>query len=207
VVQQRHRHPVGEGIEKGNLDMAPASRPPAGEERLEDRLVGIHARRDVGHRYADTARCLGCAGDRGEARFGLYEEVVSLALPVGLRRAVTGEGADDEPRVLHRQALRREAETFECAGLQVFDQNVGVGNDPLDKPLVVIAPQVGDERFLTPVEPDEISALALRDAVVAAREVAARSFDLDDARAGIGHPAGTQRRGHRLFQAKNEESV
>ena len=46
----------------------------------------------------------------------------------------------------------------------------------------------------------------MRYAVVAAREIALRPFDLDHARAGIGEPAGRLRRGHRLFERDHENA-
>jgi hypothetical protein len=46
----------------------------------------------------------------------------------------------------------------------------------------------------------------VHDVVIAAREVALGTLDLDDARAGIGQPAGALRRSHRLFDGDNEQA-
>ena len=46
----------------------------------------------------------------------------------------------------------------------------------------------------------------MHDVVIAAREIALRPLDLDDARAGIGKLAGAHRRRDRLFQRNDEEA-
>ena len=61
-------------------------------------------------------------------------------------------------------------------------------------------------RFLAAVEPDEIGALALRQRVIAAREIALRPLDLDDARAGVGEAARAHRRGDGLFERDDENA-
>ena len=66
--------------------------------------------------------------------------------------------------------------------------------------------EIEHQRFLAAVEPDEIGALALRQRVVAAREIALRPLDLDDARAGVGEPARAHRRGDGLFERDDEEA-
>ena len=66
--------------------------------------------------------------------------------------------------------------------------------------------EIEHHRFLAAVEPDEIAALAVHEIVIAAREIAFRPLDLDDARAGIGEPAGAHRRRDRLFERDDEEA-
>ena len=66
--------------------------------------------------------------------------------------------------------------------------------------------EVEDDRLLAAIEPDEIGALAARELVVAAREVALRPLDLDHARAGIREPARAGRRRDRLFERHDEEA-
>ncbi len=66
--------------------------------------------------------------------------------------------------------------------------------------------EIEHDRFLAAIEPDEIAALAVHEIVIAAREVAFRPLDLDDARAGIGQPARAHRRGDRLFERDDEEA-
>jgi hypothetical protein len=66
--------------------------------------------------------------------------------------------------------------------------------------------QVEDNRSLAAVEPDEIGALALRQRVIAACEIALRPFDLDDARTGVREAASAQRGRHRLIHRNNEQA-
>src|SRR5262245_50991364 len=63
VLDQRHRHPIGHGVEHGDGDRRAFPRALARKKRLEDRLVGVHAGGDVAHRDADARRRLGAAGD------------------------------------------------------------------------------------------------------------------------------------------------
>ena len=64
---------------------------------------------------------------------------------------------------------------------------------------------VGDQALLAAVQPDEIAGQAVGRLVVAAREVAFRALDLDDARAGIGEAGAAIRRGDRLFERDDEQ--
>ena len=77
----------------------------------------------------------------------------------------------------------------------------------LQQRLVVRLGEIEDDRLLAAVEPDEIGALAARQRVVAAREIAFRPLDLDHARAGIREPARAGRRRDRLFERDDEEAL
>ena len=66
--------------------------------------------------------------------------------------------------------------------------------------------QVEDHGFLAAIEPDEIGALAARQPVIAAREVALGPLDLDHARARIGEPARAGRRRDRLLERDDEKA-
>ena len=46
----------------------------------------------------------------------------------------------------------------------------------------------------------------MHEIVIAAREIAFRPLDLDDARAGISEPARAHRRGDRLFERDDEKA-
>ena len=98
VLEQRHRHPVGHGIEHGDRDVGalPAARPR--QQGFEDRLIGVHPGGDVDHGDADPRRRFRPAGDGGEARFGLDQEVIGLALRIGAALAIARHRAGDEPR-------------------------------------------------------------------------------------------------------------
>ncbi len=120
--------------------------------------------------------------------------------------AEAGDRAADELGIVAPQAVDREAELGDRAGFQVLDEHVGLGEQLFQERLVLCLGQVEDDRFLAAVEPDEISALALRQRVIAAREIALGPFDLDDARAGIREAARAQWGRHRLIHRNNEQA-
>src|SRR5262249_8492252 len=72
-----------------------------------------------------------------------------------------------------------------------------------------LVPRLGEIKhhgFLAAVEPDEIGALAVDDIIIAARKIAFRPLDLDDACTCVGEPARTHRRRHRLLERNDEEA-
>jgi hypothetical protein len=104
------------------------------------------------------------------------------------------------------QLLEREAELGDGAGLEVLHEHVGLREQGGEHRLVLAAREVEGERLLAAVEPDEIRALASRQFVVAAGEIALRPLDLDHARAGIREAAAAHRRRHRLLQRHDQEA-
>ena len=50
----------------------------ARDDRLQHRLVGIHAGRDIGDRDADPRRRFRAAGDRGQSALGLHQKIISF---------------------------------------------------------------------------------------------------------------------------------
>ena len=161
VLHQRHRHPVGHGVEHGDRDRGAVAGLVACDQRLEDGLVGVHPGGDVADRDADARRRVGRPGDRGEPGLGLDQHVVGLARGVGAVLAVAGDRADDQPRMRAPQLVEREAELGGRAGLEVLHEHVGPGEHRRQHGLVVIAGEVEHQQFLAAVEPDEIRALAV----------------------------------------------
>ncbi len=99
-----------------------------------------------------------------------------------------------------------EAELRHRAGLEVLHEHVGAREHRREQRLVVGAREIEHHGFLAAVEPDEIAALAVHQIVIAAREIALRPLDLDDARAGVGEPARAHRTGDGLFERDDEEA-
>src|ERR1700722_18312602 len=87
----------------------------------------------------------------------------------------------------------------------MLNKYTGAVQHPAEQRLVRGLGQIEHDRFLAAIEPDEIAALAVHEVVVAAREIALRPLDLDDARAGIGEPATAHRRRDRLFERDDEK--
>jgi hypothetical protein len=161
---------------------------------------------DVADRDADARRRFRPAGDRGDAGLGLDQHVVGLALGVGAGVAIARDRADDQPRVILAESFDGEAELGHRAGLEVLDEHVGLGQHGFEQRLVFRLGQIHHHGFLAAVEPDEIGALALRQRVIAAREIALRPLDLDDARPRVGEAARAHRRGDGLFERDDEEA-
>ena len=57
-MDQRHRHPFRRRVEQRYSDQRPVPGPLPGNQRFEDRSVGVESGRDVGHRSPDPARRL-----------------------------------------------------------------------------------------------------------------------------------------------------
>ena len=108
--------------------------------------------------------------------------------------------------MLTAQLRDREAELGDGAGFQVLHEDVGAGDHGGEERLVCRLAEIEHDQFLAAVEPDEIAAFAVHEVVIAAREVAFRPLDLDDARAGVGQPAGAHRRRDRLLERDDEEA-
>ena len=205
-MHERNCHPVRHRVEQGNRDRRALAAALARNQRFEDRLVSVHAGGDVADRYADAGRRVWRTGDRGQAGFRLHQHVVGLARGVRPVLAVAGDRANDEAGMLAAQCIKRKSQFRDGARLEVLYENVGAREHRREEGLAVGLREIEDERFLAAVEPDEIRALTVCHLVVVAREVALLPLDLDDAGAGIGEPAGAQRRRHRLLYCDDQEA-
>ena len=179
----------------------------ARDQRFQDRGMRGGAGRDIDDRDADARRAFRAAGDRGEAALGLDQEIIGLAMRIGAVVAIAGDGAADQRRIILAQALQREAELVHRAGLEVLQQHVGACDQLLELGAAFLGGEIDDHGILAAVEPDEIAALAFGGGVIAAGEIALGALDLDDMRAGIGQPRRAERRGDRLFDGDDGQSL
>ena len=193
-------------VEHGDADVGALAGAAARDQRLQDRLVGVHAGADVDDGDAHARRRLGAAGDGGEPRLGLHQQVVGLAVAEGAVVAVARDRAADEAGMALAQRLGGVAELGERAGLEVLQQHVGLGDDRLEQALVLGLAEVGDDELLAPVEPGEVRALAVHEAVVVAGEVALGALELDDAGARVRQPAAGHGRGDGLIEREDERA-
>src|SRR5438309_9991045 len=111
---------------------------------------------------------------RGEARLRLDQEIVGFARRVGAGLAVARNRAHNQPRMLASQPLDRKAELGDGARLEVLNEYVGFRQHGREDRLVGRLGEIEDDRFLAAVEPDKVRALAARDLVVVAGQVALR---------------------------------
>ena len=204
-LQQRHGHPVGHGVEHRDRKLGTFAGARAPDQGFEDRLIGIQAGRDIDDGYPD-ARRLARAGDRGKTRFRLDQKIVGLARGVRTRLAETGNAATDESRKFASQLGDRKPELFDRAGFQILHEHIGAFEHGGQERPVGGRGEIEHDRFLAAIEPDEIAALAVRERVVGACEVAFGPFDLEDTRAGIRQLAGAHGCGDRLFERDDEQS-
>ena len=149
----------------------------------------------------------GSAGDRGQPALGLDQEVIGLAVRIGAVVAIAGDGAADQRRIILAQALQREAELVHRAGLEVLQQHVGAGDQLFQRGAAFLGGEIDHHGILAAVEPDEIAALALGRGVIAAGEIALGPLHLDDMGAGIRQPRRAERRGDRLFDGNDGQSL
>jgi hypothetical protein len=205
-LQVRHVHPVGERVIEGHGHVPARPGLAASDQRLENALEGGHAGGNVAYGHTDAGHARFIAGDAGQTRLSLDQEVVGLEVAIRSLVAVTGDRAGDQRRAAAAQLVRRETETVDGPGREVLDEHVGALDHAAEEHPVVVAPKIERDRFLAAVEPDEIGALAVDVGVVAAGEVALRALDLDHPCAGIGKAGGAIGRRHRLFQGDDEKS-
>ncbi len=189
VLQQRHRHPVRHRVEQRDAQRRALLGTAARDDCLQHGLIGVHARRHIRHRHADAGRGLRSAGHRGKPALGLHQQVVGFSRGVRAALAEARDRTADQFRVIAPQTFDREAELADRAGLEVLDEHVGLREQFFQQRLVGVLRQIENDRFLAAIEPDEIGALALGKGIIAAREIALRPLDLDDARTGIAQPA------------------
>src|SRR5690606_35397045 len=114
--------------------------------------------------------------------------------------------AGDEPRVRAPERLGRETDAIRGPRRQVLHEHVRPRDKTPNERAVFRVLQVGDDRFLAPVEPHEVGAVAVHHVVVAAREVSSGALDLDHARTGVGHLARGERSGDSLLDADDERA-
>ena len=207
VLQKRYGHELGEDIEERHLDRGAA----AGARPLNQCFVDREYRRQAGgvvaDRYAHATVFPGRAVDRDETHLGLDKEVVRLHVGVGTGLAVTRDVAGDELREPLTQIVGPQSRPGGGPDGEVLDEHVGLGQDAQYEVAVVGLLDVDDERLLAPVQPREVGGLAVGGRVVAACEVAAVAFKLDDARPGVREATGGQRCRHGLFERDDQDAV
>ena len=83
---------------------------------------------------------------------------------------------------------------LQCAGLEIFDQHVGFGDQPAGQLLSLGLAEIDRDRLLVPCHdrPPQRLALVLQPAPVADRIASARGFDLDDLGAEVGAAAADE---------------
>ena len=183
---QRHRHPFGGCVEHCDMQRATLAAAFARVKRLEDRGIGIDTSGHIAHRDADATRRLGRAGDRGEPRLALNQQIIGFHVAIGTVFAIAADVAGYQPEATGAQLLRAETRPRGGARRQVLNKDVRARKQAHQKPAVVRLLDVQDnEKLLAAIQPDEIGAFSVGDGIVETGEIALGAFDFDHARAGI----------------------
>ena len=193
-------------MEERQRDVPALARPLAHEQRLHDRRQRRHAGGDVADRDADAGRTFRIARHRGQAGLGLHQEVVGLQMREGAVVAIARNRAGDQPGEAFAQFRHVEAQPRDDARGEVLDEHVGLADQHRQALPVGRVLQVQPDRFLAPVQPHEIGALAMDETVVTAGEIALRPLDLQDPRPGIGQPSRHVGRGDRLLDGDDQDA-
>ncbi len=208
AVVERLAHPLAERVQHGDLDAGPPAGPLPLVQRGEHAGVGVHARGDVGDGNAGLGRLALRAGHREQAGLALHEQVVGLLLGVRAVRAIARDRAGDQPRVAPGQFIRAQAQPLGRPGGQVLHEHVGPAEQRVQHRPVRRVLYVELDALLAPVQPDEVTGLAVHGPVVAAGEVAAaRPLHLDHPGTQVGQLPGGERSRHRLLQRDHQDAV
>ena len=111
LLNERNRHPVGDGVEHRNRKLGTLAGALSRNQSFQDRFVSIHSGSDIDDRNAN-ARRFRRAGDRGEPHFRLNEQIVGLAHRVWPSLAKAGNRATDEPRIVAPQPRNQESRAW-----------------------------------------------------------------------------------------------
>ncbi|GAA1031931.1 hypothetical protein GCM10009565_74720 [Amycolatopsis albidoflavus] len=138
----RVAHPLDSRFEHRHLDCRALAGSHAAQEGGQDRLRAVHSGGDVGGGDAGFDWGFRGAGDADQACFGLHEHVVGLALFPRAAGTVAGEVYRDEFRVAGAEVGGAEAQAGGCAWGQVLDEDVCLGDKPLDHVAAFVGFQV-----------------------------------------------------------------
>ena len=109
--------------------------------------------------------------------------------------------------MLHAHGGVAKTQAIHRTGREVVHEDVGARNQLCDDFSCFGALQVERERFLRPIEPDEITRQAFHARVVPACEIAgARSLNFDNARAPVGEMARGEGRRDGLLDGDDGEA-
>lgn len=145
--------------------------------------------------------------DGDQPALGLHQQVVGLHLMQRASLTVARNVGGDQARICSPQTRRIEAQSRRGPRRQVLQEDVGLRDQSLELGLVGVYAQVERDRLFAPVDPDKVRRLAVHRAVVAAREVAFGTFDLDHPSPGVSESARAKRRGDRLLQRQDQQAV
>ena len=187
-------HPFSERLEKRHFDGA-SPPPSSGASRARP---GFPNTRTSPPRYprrrSRRARGLFRAGDGDEPRLRLDEKVIGLPVPIGAARTVPRYLAGDQVRRAVPESKGSEAEPLERSRAQIREEHIRAIDELLENAPSFLGLQIERERFLRPIQPDEVARHSANRLVVVAGEVTrSGTLDLDDASPEVRELAGRER--------------
>jgi hypothetical protein len=106
--------------------------------------------------------------------------------------------------MLGEHLVGTDSEPVDRSGSEVLDDDVGFADERPQDLLRFRVLEVERDRFLAPVEPDEVGGEAMDRRVVGTGKIAAaRALDLDHARAEVAEVARAERTGHCLLERQH----
>ena len=175
-------------FEEGGIDVLSAAGALPGGKGGEDADSRVHPSTEIGDRNRNAVRgAVRGAVDAHEAGHPARDEVEPPARGVGAGLAEARDGAVDEPRVDGAHRVVADADPGRGSRLEVLDQHVSGGREPLEEGEVLGVLEVEGDGALVAVPEHERRALALDERRGAPHVVAGGGpLDLDHVRAVVG---------------------
>ena len=127
-----------------------------GKQRGSDGLRRRQRRYFVAHQRLHKAGIAICIGlRRGHARCGLHHRIIGPNVPVGPVSSKAGDGAVNQLWVQCGTALIGKAQLGECAGAEIFDENIGPAQQILKFRVGIRVFQIQRNAALSAVHADE----------------------------------------------------
>ena len=154
-------------------------------QRGECAHATVGGRKTIADRHTHAARrAIGVADDGAPAAHRLSDAAKTGAVRIRSGLAIAGDADDNETGVFSVQRCRTHAPFFECARTEIFDQDVGGGDELPHQRLRFGIAQIGADRFLVArhdLPPKrEITAAPDAHRVAAGLAIGSWRLDLDD---------------------------
>jgi|GEM_PF-6614406 len=169
-------------------------------------MKGGHACSNVANRDANPGRPFHRAIDGAKATFRLDQEIIGLLIAPGPLAAIAGNRADDQALMFFPKIMKAKTQALHDTRTEILDQHVGLLDHRCQDLFVLCRFEIQTNRFLAPVQPDEIGTSALGMGIIAARKIPFRPFDLDDPSPSIRKLAGGIRSRHGMFDRHDQKA-
>ena len=162
--------------------------------------AAVSRRQGIADRYPHPRRGpIRIADYRAPSAHRLANPAVAGPASIGPALAIAGHPHDDQPRVERVQSVWAKSPLFKCAGLEVLNQDIGIGQQPPDQILALGHPQIRADRAL--VAGDHLPPQLVRPMAPTAHRIASSGrLDLDHVGSHIAQQLPAKRPGDQLAQ-------